>query len=88
MNYLSNAIEIVDAGRSTELHNADDNNHMDVNGDDGPIDLVNESTLSAEIRGQIKELPGVQIVMKPRAKCYQNSVCCHRDLFIVRKSHS
>jgi hypothetical protein len=88
VNYLSNAIEIVDAGRSTESHDADDNNHMDVDGDDNPIDLVDESTPSAEIRGQIKELPGVQIVAKPRAKHYQNSVCCHRDLFIVRKSHS
>ena len=30
---------------------------------------------STELRGAIPELPGIEVVAKPRAKRYQNSVC-------------
>jgi len=78
VNYNSNAIELVHPGPSTQSHNAQDHDHdldMDVYEDNHPIDLVDESTSSTEVRGQISELPGIQIVAKPRAKHYQNSVC-------------
>src|ERR1700692_4256213 len=84
VNYHCNSIELVRTGPSTESQDANNNNDMDIDEGDNPVD---DYTPSTEIRGQIKELPGIQIVAKPQVKRYQNLVCCNLDLFIACRSH-
>jgi hypothetical protein len=72
ITFDTNRIDVPEAGSST--HTAHDD-WINIDGHHDHDIQVNDLQPSTELRGEIKDLPGIQVVAKPRAKRYQNSVC-------------
>jgi hypothetical protein len=71
VTYSTNHIHVPQAGPSTVPH---DDIDIDDCHDHDDHAQVNDPAPPTEVRGRITELPGIQVVAKPRAKRYHNSV--------------